>query len=122
MARMDKFDYKKAEADLEDQGVPVPEDIYGIKSERGMRSYLREHDLNPNRYFSSGGSGSKTSSSDSSDSYDDWSAPSGQSAPSNSSWSNNTSDDVWKAEMQFALKVMVVGLAIVLIIKFLSGS
>ena len=48
---MAKFDYKKAEADLYDAGARHPEEIYEYKSEKAIRSYMKENGLKPDKYY-----------------------------------------------------------------------
>ena len=60
---MDKFNYDKAEADLYDSGCHHSEEIYDYRSEKGIRSFMRENGLNPDKYYerdntSKGGSSS----------------------------------------------------------------
>lgn len=51
MSSKDKYDYNKAEADLYDACARYPEDIFEYKSEKGFRSHLKEHGLNPDKYI-----------------------------------------------------------------------
>lgn len=61
---MAKFDYKKAEADLYDVGARHPDEIYEYKSEKAIRSYMKENGLKPDKYYKPDGkpSGSKSGS------------------------------------------------------------
>ena len=61
MADKGDFDWKAAEADVEDFGGNIDE--LNRHNERERDSYLRELDLDPNRYKSSGGSGPSSSGS-----------------------------------------------------------
>jgi len=51
MAKNTKYNYKKAEADLEDIGCRHPDEIYEYHSEKGFRSHMKEHGLNPDKYI-----------------------------------------------------------------------
>ena len=48
---MSKFNYRKAEADLQDAGARHPEEIYEYLSEKALRGFMREHGLKPDQYF-----------------------------------------------------------------------
>lgn len=61
---MGKFDYNKAEADLYDAGDRYSEDIYSYRNSKYRDSYLREHGLNPEKYYTPDSSSSSSSSSD----------------------------------------------------------
>lgn len=65
MARLKGFDYKKAEADLDGVGAYYPDEIHSYHSEKAVRSYMKEHGLNPDKYYKTDGkcspSGSKES-------------------------------------------------------------
>lgn len=67
MAKLKGFDYKKAEADLDGVGVRHPDEIYSYHSEKAVRGYMKEHGLNPDKYYKPDGknasSGSKGSDS-----------------------------------------------------------
>lgn len=68
---MAKFDYKKAEADLQDVGARHADEIYSYKSEKAIRGYMKENGLNPDKYYKpdhkSGGSCSGHGSSSGTD-------------------------------------------------------
>ena len=68
---MAKFDYKKAEADLQDVGDRHADEIYSYKSEKAIRGYMKENGLNPDKYYKpdhkSGGSRSGHGSSSGTD-------------------------------------------------------
>ena len=51
MAKNSKYNYGKAEADLYDVGCRDPEEIYDYSSEKGFRTYMKEHGLNPDKYI-----------------------------------------------------------------------
>lgn len=51
MAKLKGFDYKKAEADLDGVGARHPDEIYSYHSERAVRGYMKEHGLNPDKYY-----------------------------------------------------------------------
>ena len=51
MKKLDGFDYRKAEADLDDIGDRHPDEIYSYHSEKGVRGYMKEHGLNPDKYY-----------------------------------------------------------------------
>ncbi len=55
---MEKFDYKKAEADLYDSGSRHPDEIYEYKSEKAIRGYMKENGLIPDKYYKSDGKSS----------------------------------------------------------------
>ena len=63
MAKLKGFDYKKAEADLDGVGARHPDEIYSYHSEKAVRGYMKEHGLNPDKYYKPDGkntpSGSK---------------------------------------------------------------
>ncbi|MCI6851018.1 MAG: hypothetical protein MR883_05800 [Clostridiales bacterium] len=59
---MSKFDYKKAEADLHDSGTRHPDEIYSYKSEKAIRGYMKENDLNPDKYYKPDGKSSRSKS------------------------------------------------------------
>lgn len=61
---MGKFDYDKAEADLYDAGDRYSEDIYSYRDSKYRDSYLREHGLNPEKYYKPDSPSSSSSSSD----------------------------------------------------------
>lgn len=51
MKKDDGFDYRKAEADLEDIGAHHPDEIYSYRSEKALRGFMKEHGLNPDKYY-----------------------------------------------------------------------
>ena len=51
MKKLDGFDYRKAEADLDDIGAHHPDEIYSYHSEKAVRGYMKEHGLNPDKYY-----------------------------------------------------------------------
>lgn len=51
MKKLDGFDYRKTEADLDDIGVRHPDEIYSYHSEKAVRGYMKEHGLNPDQYY-----------------------------------------------------------------------
>ena len=51
MKKLDGFDYRKAEADLDDIGDRHPDEIYSYHSEKAVRGYMKEHGLNPDKYY-----------------------------------------------------------------------
>ena len=51
MKKLDDFDYRKAEADLDDIGDRHPDEIYSYHSEKAVRGYMKEHGLNPDKYY-----------------------------------------------------------------------
>ena len=51
MAKLKGFDYKKAEADLDGVGAHHPDEIYSYHSEKAVRGYMKEHGLNPDKYY-----------------------------------------------------------------------
>ena len=51
MDNREKYNYKKAEADLEDMGVHSADDVYDYRSEKSFREYMEEHDLDPDKYL-----------------------------------------------------------------------
>ena len=51
MIKNDKYDYKKAEADLDDIGCRFPEEIHEYRFDKAFRGFLREHGLNPDKYI-----------------------------------------------------------------------
>lgn len=51
MKKRDGFDYRKAEADLEDIGAHHPDEIYSYRSEKALRGFMKEHGLNPEKYY-----------------------------------------------------------------------
>ena len=51
MARNSKFNYSKAEADLYDVDACHPDEIYEYHTEKGFRSYMSEHGLDPDKYI-----------------------------------------------------------------------
>lgn len=53
MAKNSKYNYGKAEADLYDIGCHDPEEIYEYRTEKGFRSHMKEHGLNPDKYIKS---------------------------------------------------------------------
>ena len=59
---MSKFDYKKVEADLHDSGARHPDEIYSYKSEKAIRGYMKENDLNPDKYYKPDGKSSRSKS------------------------------------------------------------
>lgn len=59
---MAKFDYKKAEADLYDVGARHPDEIYDYKSEKSVRSFMKENGLNPDKYYKPDGKSSHSKS------------------------------------------------------------
>ena len=63
MAKLKGFDYKKAEADLDGVGAHHPDEIHSYHSEKAVRGYMKEHGLNPDKYYKPDGkntpSGSK---------------------------------------------------------------
>ena len=67
MAKLKGFDYKKVEADLDGVGARHPDEIYSYHSERAVRGYMKEHGLNPDKYYKpdgkNGSSGSKDDNS-----------------------------------------------------------
>ena len=67
MAKLKGFDYKKAEADLDGVGARHPDEIYSYHSEKAVRGYMKEHGLNPDKYYKpdgkNGSSGSKENDS-----------------------------------------------------------
>lgn len=52
---MKKFNYNKAEADLYDVGCHHSEDIFDYTTDKGRDSFLREHGLNPEKYYKDDG-------------------------------------------------------------------
>lgn len=52
MKKLDGFDYRKAEADLDNVGDCHPDEIYSYHSEKAVRGYMKEHGLNPDKYRS----------------------------------------------------------------------
>ena len=67
MKKLDGFDYKKAEADLDDIGVRHPDEIYSYHSEKAVRGYMKEHGLNLDKYYKSDRKNSKSSSNENND-------------------------------------------------------
>lgn len=63
---MPKFDYRKAEADLFDVGAHHPDEIYDYKSEKSFRGYMKEHGLNPDKYYKPDGKNNNSRSGSSS--------------------------------------------------------
>lgn len=59
----DKFNYKKAEADLYDAGASHPEEIYEYRSEKAVRGYMKEHGLKPDKYYNNGNKGQNSGGS-----------------------------------------------------------
>lgn len=55
-----KFNYSKAEADLYDAGASHPEEIYEYHSEKAVRGFMKEHGLNPEKYYGKGNAGRKS--------------------------------------------------------------
>ena len=51
MKKLDGFDYRKAEADLDNVGDCHPDEIYSYHSEKAVRGYMKEHGLNPDKYY-----------------------------------------------------------------------
>ena len=51
MAKNKDFDYKRAEADLEDAGYTYADEIYSYSSEKGLKGFMREHGLDEDKYF-----------------------------------------------------------------------
>ena len=47
----DKFNYKKAEADLDSIGVRQPDRIYEYSSDKSLRDIMKENGLNPDKYY-----------------------------------------------------------------------
>ena len=46
-----KFNYGNAEADLYEAGCPCPEEIYGYRTEEGVREFMHENGLDPDHYY-----------------------------------------------------------------------
>ena len=67
MKKLDGFDYRKAEADLDDIGVRHPDEIYSYHSEKAVRGYMKEHGLNPDKYYKSDRKNSKSGSNENND-------------------------------------------------------
>lgn len=68
MSKNKKYDYSKAEADLYDAGARHPDEIYEYHTDKGFRSHMKEHGLNPDKYVKPDKS-KKSSSSGSSGCY-----------------------------------------------------
>lgn len=51
MGKNDKFNYKKAEADLDSIGVHQPDRIYEYSSDKSLRGIMKENGLNPDKYY-----------------------------------------------------------------------
>lgn len=51
MRKDSKYDYRKAEADLDAVGSRHPDAIYEYSSEKSFRSHMKEHGLNPDKYI-----------------------------------------------------------------------
>lgn len=51
MKKRDGFDYRKAEADLDGIGAHHPDEIYSYRSEKSLRGFMKEHGLNPDKYY-----------------------------------------------------------------------
>lgn len=62
MAKLKGFDYKKAEADLDDIGTRHPDEIYSYHSEKAVRGYMKEHGLNPDKYYKPDGKSNSSGS------------------------------------------------------------
>lgn len=69
MAKNNKYDYSKAEADLYDVGCHHSEEIYEYRSEKSFRSHMKEHGLNPDKYIKSDGKKKSSGSSNGSGCY-----------------------------------------------------
>ena len=64
MAKLKEFDYKKAEADLDGVGAHHPDEIYSYHSEKAVRGYMKEHGLNPDKYYKPDGKNASSGSKD----------------------------------------------------------
>ena len=64
MAKLKEFDYKKAEADLDGVGAHHPDEIYSYHSEKAVRDYMKEHGLNPDKYYKPDGKNASSGSKD----------------------------------------------------------
>ena len=64
MAKLKGFDYKKAEADLDGIGARHPDEIYSYHSEKAVRGYMKEHGLNPDKYYKPDGKNASSGSKD----------------------------------------------------------
>ena len=53
MGKNDKFNYKKAEADLDSVGARHPDRIYEYRSDKSLRGIMKENGLNPDKYYKS---------------------------------------------------------------------
>ena len=62
MAKLKGFDYKKAEADLDGVGAHHSDEIYSYHSEKAVRGYMKEHGLNPDKYYKPDGKNSSSGS------------------------------------------------------------
>ena len=65
MAKLKGFDYKKAEADLDGIGAHHPDEIHFYHSEKAVRGYMKEHGLNPDKYYKPDGKRSPSGSKES---------------------------------------------------------
>ena len=64
MKKLDGFDYRKAEADLDNVGDCHPDEIYSYHSEKAVRGYMKEHGLNPDKYYKPDGKNASYGSKD----------------------------------------------------------
>lgn len=62
MAKLKGVDYKKAEADLDGIGARHPDEIYSYHSEKAVRGYMKEHGLNPDKYYKPDGKNNSSGS------------------------------------------------------------
>ena len=69
MKKLDGFDYRKAEADLDNVGDCHPDEIYSYHSEKAVRGYMKEHGLNPDKYYNPDRKNTRHGSNDNDDCY-----------------------------------------------------
>lgn len=69
MKKLDGFDYRKAEADLDNVSDCHPDEIYSYHSEKAVRGYMKEHGLNPDKYYNPDRKNTRHGSNDNDDCY-----------------------------------------------------
>ena len=67
MAKLKGFDYRKAETDPDGVGARHPDEIYSYHSEKAVRGYIKEHGLNPDKYYKPDGKNASSSSKENDD-------------------------------------------------------